>query len=304
VSTCESPFQYAERIAAAASERERGLAMYYGRKNPKAVEYFTNALKMNPEDPLSLYHRAAAQQRMGLTTLAIQDIEAAYDICNIFAPSPDIHLKIISRAAKLLQARAGPIGFNISAASDWRIACTLWSHAAHISSSFNVLKHSIFVRHYNNAVAVMQKCYKLDIALEECANGDRYLADRNNAAAIIHYNKAVAMDPDGEHQPGGQNLYIHRAFCRLGLGDVPGALSDANRATQLHPMVQANWMGLASIEDKHGGHGSLRRSILHASRGLDFLPNNTDLSEHLLSCFLTLIEESVIKSGSVTSPLF
>jgi tetratricopeptide (TPR) repeat protein len=299
VLTCETPSHYSQRVAAAALERERGLAMYYGRKNPKAVEHFTNAVRLNPENPLYLYHRAAAQQCMGLTTLAIQDIEAAYDICNSSSPSPNIHLKIISRAAKLLQGRAGPNGFKVSAARDWRIACVLWSHAAHISSSFNLPKHSIFARNYNNAVTVMQKCYKLDIALEECANGDRYLADRNNAAAIIHYNKAVAMDPDGEHQPGGQNLYIHRAFCRLGLGDVPGALSDAKKATLLHPLVQANWMGLASIEDKHGGHGSLRRSILYASRGLDFLPDNADLCEHLLSCFLTLIEESVIKSGSI-----
>jgi tetratricopeptide (TPR) repeat protein len=302
VSTCESPFHYSQRVTAAEWERERGLAMYYGRKNPKAVQHFTNALRLNSEDPLHLYHRAAAQQCMGLTTLAIQDIEAAYDICNSSPPSPDIYVKVISRAAKLLQARAGPNNFKLSAARDWRIACVLWSHAVHISSSFNLPKHSVFARHYTNAVTFMQKCYKLDVALEECANGDRYLSDRDYAAAIAHYNKAVAMDPDGEHQPGGQNLYIHRAFCRLGLGDVTGALSDANRATQLHPMVQANWMGLASIEDKHGGHGSLRRSILHASRGLDFLPNNADLCEHLLSCFLTLIEESVIKSGSVTDP--
>jgi tetratricopeptide (TPR) repeat protein len=300
VLTCESPFIYSQRIAAAASERARGLAMYYGRKNQKAVEHFTNAVRMNPDDPLHLYHRAAAQQCMGLTTLAVQDIEAAYDFCNRSSISPHIHVKIISRAAKLLQARAGPNGFKICAARDWRVACVLWSHAAHISSAFNLPKHSVFARHHANAVSVMQKCYKLDIALEECANGDRYLADRNNAAAIVHYNKAVALDPDGEHQPGGENLYIHRAFCRLGLGDAPGALADANLATQLHPKVQANWMGLASIEDKHGGHGSLRRSILHAARGLDFLPNNVDLCEHLLSCFLTLIEESVIQSGSVT----
>lgn len=106
------------------------------------------------------------------------------------------------------------------------------------------------------------------------------------------------MDPNAEHRPGGANLYLHRAFCRLELGDVRGALADANNATQLHPQVQANWMGLASIEDKHGGDGSLRRSMLHAARGLDFFPNNADLCEHLLSCFLTLIEESVIKSGA------
>ena len=82
-----------------------------------------------------------------------------------------------------------------------------------------------------------------------------------------------------------------------------GALDDANRATQLHPKVQSNWMGLASIEDKHGGDGSLRRSMLHAARGLDFFPNSADLCEHLLSCFLTLIEETVIKSGSPTGSI-
>jgi tetratricopeptide (TPR) repeat protein len=296
--TCESLYRYSERIAAGALERERGLAMYYGRKNPQAVEHFTNAVKMHPEEPLHLYHRAAAQQRMGLTTLAIRDIEAAYEFCNSHPPSPDIHVKIISRAAKLLQVRAAPEGFKTCAAHDWRVACVLWSHAAHIASASNLPKHSVYVRNHAHAVTVMQKCYKMDIALEECANGDRYFTDRNNAAALVHYNIAVAMDPNAEHRPGGANLYLHRAFCRLELGDVRGALADANNATQLHPQVQANWMGLASIEDKHGGDGSLRRSMLHAARGLDFFPNNADLCEHLLSCFLTLIEESVIKSGA------
>jgi tetratricopeptide (TPR) repeat protein len=297
VSSCEPLFLFMQRVACAASERERGLAMYYGRKNPKAVEHFTNAVKMHPEEPLSYFHRAAAQQRMGLTSLAIQDIEVAYDLCSLSPPSPEIHVKIVSRAAKLLQASAGPKGFNSSASRDWRVACVLWSHAMHISSAANLPKHSVFVRNYANAVSNLQKCYKLDIALEECANADRYLTDRNNAAALIHYNKAVAMDPDAEHVPGGQNLYLHRAFCRLWLGDVAGALADAHRATQLHPNVQANWMGLASMEDKHGGKGGLRRSIVHAARGLDFFPGNSDLSEHLLCCFLALIDESVINSG-------
>lgn len=297
--TCESIFDYSQRVATAASERERGLAMYYGRKNPKAVQHFTNAVMTHPEEPLHLYHRAAAQQSMGLTTLAIQDIEAAYNLCDRYPPSPEIHVKIISRAAKLLQARAGPQGLKSSAAQDWRVACILWSQAAHISSVFNLSKNTVFARHYANAVTMMQKCYKLDIALEECANGDRYLSDRNNAAALIHYNNAVTMDSDGEHLPGGQTLYIRRAFCRLGLGDVPGALADANRATQLHPDVQENWMGLASIEDQHGGKCSLRRSMLHAARGLDFIPDNSGLCEHLLSCFLTLIEQSVIQGGAI-----
>ena len=300
VFTCEPPFLYSQRIAASAIERERGLAMYYGHKYPQAVEHFTNAVRMHPEDSLDLYHRAAAQQCMGLTTLAIQDIEAAYDNCQSRPPLPEIHVKIISRAAKLLQARAGTKGMKSSAAHDWRIVCVLWSHAAYIASTAKLPKHSAFGRHYANAVTSMQKCYKLDIALEERANGDRYLTDRSNAAALVHYNQAVAMDPDGEHQPGGELLYIHRAFCRLELGDVPGALADANRATQLHPNVQTNWMGLASIEDKHGGNGSLRRSILHAARGLDFFPNDANLCEHLLSCFLTLIDESVIKSGTIS----
>jgi tetratricopeptide (TPR) repeat protein len=298
--TCEPPFIYSQRIAAAALERERGLAMYYGRKYPKAVEHFTHAVNMHPEEPLNLYRRAAAQQCMGLTTLALQDIEAAYDKCNSFPPLPEIHVKIISRAAKLLQAKAGPKGLKSSAAHDWRIVCVLWSHAAYVSSAAKLPKQSAIIRHYTHSITIMQKCYKLDMALEERANGDRYLTDRNNAAALVHYNQAVSMDPDGEHQPGGELLYIHRAFCRLELGDVPGALADASRATQLHPRTQTNWMGLASIEDKHGGNGSLRRSMLHAARGLDFFPNDASLCEHLLSCFLTLIDESVIKSGTIS----
>jgi tetratricopeptide (TPR) repeat protein len=237
---------------------------------------------------------------MGLTTLALQDIEAAYDKCNSFPPLPEIHVKIISRAAKLLQAKAGPKGLKSSAAHDWRIVCVLWSHAAYVSSAAKLPKQSAIIRHYAHSITIMQKCYKLDMALEERANGDRYLTDRNNAAALVHYNQAVALDPDGEHQPGGELLYIHRAFCRLELGDVPGALADASRATQLHPRTQTNWMGLASIEDKHGGNGSLRRSMLHAARGLDFFPNDASLCEHLLSCFLTLIDETVIKSGTIS----
>lgn len=301
-STCESLAGYSQRVAAAALELQRGLAMYYARQNLKAAAHFTNAIALHAEEQfLYLYHRAAAQHRMGLTTLAVRDIEAAYDFCNIHPPSPGMHVKVISRAAKLLQARALPEGLKSSAARDWRAACVLWSHAAHIASAFNLPKRYVFVRHHANAVAVMQKCYKMDIALEECANGDRYFTDRNSAAALPHYNMAVAMDPEAEHQPGGQNLYLHRAFCRLELGDAAGALADANLATQLHPNVQANWMGLASIEDRHGGSGSLRRSMLHAARGLDFFPDSADLCEHLLSCFVMLIEETVVKAGAAAA---
>jgi WD40 repeat protein/tetratricopeptide (TPR) repeat protein len=301
-STCESFTSYSQRVAAAALERQRGLAMYYARQNLKAAAHFTSAIALHAEEKcLYLYHRAAAQHRMGSTSLAVRDIEAAYDVCNTHPPSPELHVKIISRAAKLLQARAAPEGLKSSAARDWRAASVLWSHAAHLASAFNLPKRYDFKRHHANAVAVMQKCYKMDIALEECANGDRYFTDRNNAAALPHYNTAVAMDPEAEHQPGGQNLYLHRAFCRLELGDAAGALADATLATQLHPNVLSNWMGLASIEDRHGGGASVRRSMLHAARGLDFFPDSPELCEHLLSCFLTLIEESVVKAGAAAA---
>jgi tetratricopeptide (TPR) repeat protein len=205
----------ARKLSAAELGRQ-GMAALLANDNTGALQYYTKALELDPDNNASLTNRGIIYARLGDHEKAVQDYDQA--------------LKGVKKEYRIYYNR-GIAYYNLKeyakALKDFNQALLL--KPGHARSYYNRALVYEGLKNYRLALADYNKSLKLEPgdAQAYCNRGSLYQQQKLYHKALVDYNKAIEVDP------AFSDAYLNRAGLQVLKGDMPAALADARKAAEL-----------------------------------------------------------------------
>ncbi|RXT35354.1 caspase family protein [Bradyrhizobium betae] len=195
-----------------------GNALLNKRDNDKALEAFSTALDLDPDNVLALDGRGIVRGRKGQDDLAMADYNLAIQKRPTFGP-PYNNRGIIYLRQNALQSALDDFNLSIKYAPKFLFG---WTNRARVRT---------LTKDYDGAIADFAEAEKIDPASPQIA-GNRCIT----YGLMGKFDQAFA-DCNGliEKQPKNGFAIINRAEVYMMKGDLDAALKDYNAALQLNP---------------------------------------------------------------------
>lgn len=262
----------------ALAEKERGTFAYKRRDFPTAIEAYTSAIKLDPDNMSFFTNRAAARLESGDIDGCIEDCKTAIE------ENSNRHLrtdfKIIARAY-------GRLGNAYLKKEDYDNAITAFEKSLVEFSDPKVnraLKDAQRVKKKKEEEAYIDP----EISKQVRAEGNELFLAGKFPESIAKYTDAIKRNPK-DAAP-----YSNRAAAYMKLGEFPMAMKDCDRCLDIDPSFVKAYIRKGNI---HFFMKEYHKCLTVYEKGLQLAPNNKELKQGLMKTQMKIHEQQ--SSGEV-----
>lgn len=261
----------------ALAEKERGTAAYKRRDFPAAIEAYTNALELDPDNMSFFTNRAAAKLESGDVDGCIEDCQKAID------ENAERHLrtdfKIIARAY-------GRMGNAHLKKEDYDSAIAAFEKSLVESSDSKIsraLKDAQLIKKKKEEEAYFDP----ELSKKVRAEGNELFLAGKFPESITKYTDAIKRNPK-DAAP-----YSNRAAAYMKLGEFPMAMKDCDRCLEIDPSFVKAYIRKGNI---HFFMKEYHKCLTVFEKGLKLAPDNKELRQGLMKTNMKIQEQ---QSGEV-----
>jgi len=220
-----------------------------------AISEYTNAIRLNPNDPSTYNSRGRSKYSLEDYTGAIEDFSRAIELCpkentyqwNFPIKKEEIARYYLNRAyCKLLLNDYQGVIDDVSNSSEWdRLEGTLFLTA---QAHYWLKDYKVALGDFNSLISQVQVWPN---GYKEGYNGNYhywrgmvYLELNDYDKAIIDFSELIKINPESS------DGYFNRAYAKDKLKDYSGALSDYNKTIELSPKETISYVKRAALKNK------------------------------------------------------
>ncbi len=240
----------------ASAEFFKGLMSQKEKDYSKAIEHYSNAIKLNPQMVSAYNNRGAAYSDTGAYDCAIEDLSKAIEL------NPNDAKAYTNRGAAYSERSE-----NDRAIEDLNKAITLNSNNAKAHNNRGLAYLSIGA--YDRAIEDLNKAIELDPNDAEAYNnrGNAYGGTGEIDHAIKDLNKAIELDPNNAE------AYNNRGIAYGSKGEIDQAIADYNKAIELNRDYAEAYNNRG---DTYSDTGAYDRAIEDLNKAIELTPDDAD----------------------------
>ncbi len=208
----------------------------------KAIAYFDEAIRLDPESIYAYFKRGKAKSNLGDYKGAFSDYDKAIEL------NPERVLNYIGRGLS-----SDHLGDHKDAISDYDKVIKI--NSQHVATYINRGSAKRKLGDYKGAFSDYDKAIELNPqhAAAYINRGYAKFKLGNHKDAIEDYNKAIKINSEY-----AAVAYCNRGSAKRKLGDYKGAISDYDKAIELNPKYAAAYKNRALAKEALGQHDSAK----------------------------------------------